>query len=97
MSMTARDKKWATAGFVGGFLLCYLLLAVLGHRQTAVSVPAKAAPAMAWTFPGTATAPNTSLPTRQLVIESPLRWVGTLPERPGPGYSLDLIDDTHHQ
>lgn len=40
----------------------------------------------------------TNVAPLELHIESPLRRLGPgmARERPHPGYSLDLIDDTHH-
>ena len=96
MQMKRREIKWAAWGFLGGFLLCCLLIG--GLR------PEPAAPRVLAGWPGTTvwppwrTSPSnqlTNLQVPELRIELPPRW------EPPPvvmplGSSLDLID-THYQ
>jgi len=94
--MRTKEVKWATGGFLGGFLLCYLLFGVFRPQPAASPVLAKATPGAAWLLP---VVQVTNLQLPGLRIESPLRWVGPglpPPRAPNPGYSLDLID-THCQ
>ncbi len=95
MDMSAREIKWAAGGFIGGFLLCYLLIGAFRSPSPAPGGLTKAALITAWpTLPVVVT--NIQLP--ELHILGPDRWVG--PEAPAgympPSYSLDLID-THYQ
>jgi hypothetical protein len=85
--------RWAVAGFVGGFLLCYLLI---GTSQS----PRPASPPLALVTPPVAPEVQvTKLVLPKFHTESPARWLGPgpAPNRPHPGYSLDLIDDVHRQ
>ena len=88
-----REIKWAVAGFVGGFLFCYVLLAVFRTPPTPPAL-AKATPVAAW--PPAPVRPAfviTSPPSEFLPRRVEPRQLGG----PRPGYSLDLIDDTHHE
>ncbi len=95
MSMRAREMKWAVGGFVGGFLLCYILLGAFRVQPPAPGLLTKAAPI---TARPTLPAVVTNIQTPELRIIGPDRWLGpTLPTDPRqPGRSLDLID-THYQ
>jgi hypothetical protein len=92
--------KWATGGFVGGLLLCYLLVGAFRSEPAASPVLVKATSGAAWLpVPAVPVVRVTNLPLPELRIESPPRWVGRrLPPRRAlnRGYSLDLID-THYQ
>ena len=97
MNMPAREIRWAAAGFIGGFLLCYLLIGAFQSHRPASPLLARVRPATAWppvpAVPGVQVT-NVALP--ELRIELPPRWHGPElhPGQPHPGYSLDLID-TH--
>ena len=97
MSMPAREIKWAAGGFIGGFVLCYLLLGAFQPQTPAAPLLPWVTPTTAW--PAVAVVPGvqvTNFPLPELRIESPSRWLGPglPPGPPHPGYSLDLID-TH--
>src|ERR1035437_979620 len=97
MNMPAREIKWASGGFLGGFLLCYVLIGGLRSQPSASPLLARVTPS---TVRPTAVAVprvqvmNVVLP--DLRVESSPRWLGPglPPGPPHPGYSLDLID-TH--
>ena len=104
MNMSAREIKWAVGGFLGGFLLCYLLIGVFQSQPvspdllTSPELLTNAAPGTVWPFGPLAPAvlATNGQPT---VIELPPRWVEQptgMAVTPPPGYSLDLID-THYQ
>ena len=100
MDMRRREITWAAGGFIGGFLLCYLLIGAFQSHRPASRFLARMTPAAAW--PPVAATPAvqlTNVTWPELRIESPPRWLGpgTAPGCVRPGYSLDLIDDTHHQ
>jgi hypothetical protein len=98
MQLKGREIKWAVGGFLGGFSLCYVILGAFGHQPGASPLLAKVTPVTALpAIPAVAATTVTNLPLPAFRIELPPRWVGTSPEPPGPGYSLDLIDDTHNQ
>jgi len=86
--MRTRETKWAAGGFVGGFLLCYLLLGAFRSQSPAPGLLTRATPVTAWEVT------NVQLPEVRIV--SPDRWVEQVPGMPRgpkpPGYSLDLID-----
>jgi hypothetical protein len=97
MNMPTREMKWGAGGFLGGFLLCYLLIGGLLSQPPASPLVARMTPTTAW--PAVAAVPGvqvTNFPLPELRIESPPRWLGPglPPGPPHPGYSLDLID-TH--
>ena len=97
--MRAKEVKWATAGFIGGFLLCYLLVGAFRPQPAASPVLAKAGPGAAWLpFQAVPAVQVTNLRLPELrIIELPPRWEGPgvlPPSLMNPGYSLDLID-TH--
>jgi len=112
-SMLTQKTKWAMGGFVVGFLVCYLLLGTARHWNARAPSIANAAPNTAWplsaTAPGfnplipptpevtTQTPPHWLHPTQEFIIQMPPRGLSLTPEPPGPGYSTDLIDDTHPQ
>jgi hypothetical protein len=48
MNMRAREMKWAAGGFVGGFLLCYLLIGASRSQPPALGLLTKATPITAW-------------------------------------------------
>lgn len=94
--MTAREIKWAAGGFLGGFLLCYLLIGAFQTQPASPGLVTKAAPVTAWPPVQVALAPlPTNLQPPEVIIELPPRWEGPGVPRPSllnPGYSLDLID-----
>jgi hypothetical protein len=97
----AREIKWAAGGFIGGFLLCYLLLGAFQFQPAASPPFAKATPITTWLpVPASPVVGVTNSQSPELIIELPQQWVppppGLLPGAPRPGYSLDLID-THYQ
>jgi hypothetical protein len=98
--MRAKEVKWATGGFVAGFLLCYLLVGAFRSEPAASPVIARAAPGAAWLpVPAVPVVRVTNLRLPELRMESPPRWVGRglhPPRTLNGGYSLDLID-THYQ
>ncbi len=94
MNMARRKIKWAAAGFVGGFLLCYLLIGAFQSPRAPSRLMARVTAPPA--FPPVPTVQVTNIALPQLRIQSPPRWPGSgvPPASPHPGYSLDLID-TH--
>jgi hypothetical protein len=99
MSMPRREMKWAAAGFIAGFLLCYLLIGAAQFQRPASRL-ARVTPPMVWPpVPTVSGVQLTNLALPEFRIESSPRWLGPGPPpgRPHGGYSLDLIDDTHHQ
>ena len=100
--MRAKEVKWAMGGFLGGFLLCYLLVGAFRSQPAASPVLAKATPGAAWLpAPVLPVFEVTNFPLPEIRIELPPRVVGPVPEPPppqllNPNYSLDLID-THYQ
>jgi hypothetical protein len=100
MIMPRRELKWAAAGFIGGFLLCYLLIGASQFQRPASSHLARITPPTVWPpVPAVSGVQLTNTALPEFRIESPPRWRGPepTPDRRHPGYSLDLIDDTHHQ
>ena len=99
MDMKAREVKWAAGGFVGGFLLCYLLIGAFRATPPGPSLLTKATPI---TWPPVLAVPAmvTNIQFPEMRIVGPDRWVEQvrgMPSHPRPpGYSLDLID-THYQ
>jgi hypothetical protein len=95
--MRAQELKWAAGGFVGGFLLCYLLIgAFRSQPHTPAPAPAPGpvtlvTPATTWPS-GFVRVTNIQLP--ELRIIAPDRWTEPVPLP--RGYTLDLID-THYQ
>jgi hypothetical protein len=107
--MNSKEVKWATCGFLFGFLLCYALFDMLkpqASRSTQVAnatqtqassmrtiAPIIVTPALALTV--------TNFSTPRLNIELPLRWVdspsGLKDTIWAPGYSVDLIDNSHNE
>jgi hypothetical protein len=85
--------RWAAGGFLGGFLLCYLLLTPFRPQPPAPGLLTSATPSTTWP-PVPAVATNIQLP--EVRIASPDRWVDQMPGMPPgprpPGYSLDVID-----
>src|SRR5437660_12616174 len=95
MSMPTLEIKSAAGGFLGGFLVCCLLMGAVRLQPAASPLLAKVTPANGWPpVPAVPGAQNTNLPLLELRIESPPRWSGPglPPGPPQPGYSLDLID-----
>jgi hypothetical protein len=113
MNMSAREIKWAVTGFVGGFLLCYLLLGSFRAEPRAPSLVTWATPSTPpLRAPATGDRPgnarvdvvilrevtNTPLPQRDLRPDRWDRWVG--PRLPtDPSQRADSLDllDTRHQ
>ncbi len=101
MHINEREIKWAAGGFIGGFLVCWLLIGVFRPEPPTSPPLTGATPSAAW--PPVPLAPAvefTNLELPELRIETPrLRWVWPSPIQlvaPQSGYSLDLID-THYQ
>jgi hypothetical protein len=97
MSMPAREIKWGAGGFIGGFLLCYLLIGAFRSQTPASPLLAKVTSPAAWpSAPAVLVVQVTNFPLPELRIEALPRWLGPglPPGPPHPGYSLDLID-TH--
>ena len=88
MNMRAPEIKWTAGGFVGGFLLCYLLLGPFRSQSPAPGLLTKATPVTPWLMT------NSQLPEVRIAL--PDRWVEQVPGTPRSpkplGYSLDLID-----
>jgi hypothetical protein len=84
--------KWATGGFLVGFILCYLLLAFPSQPPRAAGLVGSATPSI--TPPSsqvTFVVTNIQLPEIRIPMTD--RWLDQGPGTPpGPGYSLDLID-----
>jgi hypothetical protein len=106
--MDFRKDKWAAAGILGGFLLCCLLLWIFRHQQTDTPQLATAtSAALSSGTPGilvtvtnvqmapTRTSKITNAQPAVMRIWEPPGWGEAVPGQPGPGYSLDLIDDIH--
>ena len=99
MNTTAREIKWAVAAFVGGFVLCFVLTAVLRPERAASPGLAKAGAALVWRN-GPATPgfqiTNSQLPVLhiQLPPQSERPTMELMPDVPRPVHSFDLID-TH--
>ena len=95
IDMKAPDMKWAAAGFVGGFLLCYLLLGAFRATPPRAAFLTKAAP-ITWSSVPSVSLVVTNVQLRELHIVEPDRWLDQLPGMPfnhrRSGYSLDLID-----
>ncbi len=98
MKAVGKELKWALGGFIGGFVLCYILIGVLNqphHAQTFrahIPLGASTAPTMVIVDQRTAI-PQSDVPhaiRASTLKPSTLRNVpsGTLPET----YSVDLID-----
>jgi len=95
MSMPAREIKWAAGGFIGGFLLCYLLIGAFQSQTPASPLLAKVTPSAEWPrTPAHIAVHVTNFPSPVLRVESPPRWLGSElpPGPPYPGYRFDLID-----
>src|SRR5689334_18082229 len=105
--MNSKEVKWATCGFLFGFLLCYALVDMLklqASRSTRVANATQTLSSSMSTISPIVIMPaltvtNFSMP--RLNIELPLRWVdspsGLKDTIWSPGYSVDLIDNSHNE
>jgi len=102
----SRKIKWALTGFVAGVIFCYVLVALFQPQRSpssATTVPKAATLSIIWPAVTLAQPPVgvTELRSAELHIDSPVRFDSSKleprPWSPPPGYSLDLIDDIHHE
>ena len=93
MSMPRSEIKWAAGGFIGGFLLCYILLAAAQAQRPASPRLARVTLPVAWPPVPLTAVQLTNMALPELRSEASPQRLGPGPA-PHPGYSLDLID-TH--
>src|SRR5882724_7252269 len=101
--MNSREVKWATCGFLFGFLLCYALFDMLkpqASRSTQLANATQTRSSSSATISPIIITPAltvTNFSMARLNIELPPRWVdspsGLKDATLRPGYSLDLSDN----